>query len=91
MPNVTPKSLREAGIPEALWGRAKAICNRKPYTAKRQLVVLHGGPFHEQAIWLDDLSSTAPFRVGDQFGRYKLAAKLCGRFKPAARLDWVAL
>jgi hypothetical protein len=74
MPNVTNKSLRKAGVPEALWDRAKKICNSPPYRAKRVPHRAEGGPFSTFTtgcpLWLDE-ASTAPIKVGDEVGYYK--------------------
>jgi len=75
MPNVTNKSLREAGVPEALWGRAKKQCSSQPYRASRRPYHVCGGPFGGDRItlMLDD-GKTAPFRVGKWYGFYERAS-----------------
>jgi hypothetical protein len=74
MPNVTNKSLREAGVPPELWALAKKQCNSPAYKVKRNPHRAEGGPFATDLtgcpLWLDD-AMTGPIRVGEKVGYYK--------------------
>jgi hypothetical protein len=76
MPNVTNKSLREAGVPEALWDRAKKICNSPPYKVARHPHQASGGPFALPAgmrprLLMLEGAKTAPILVGKWYGFYE--------------------
>lgn len=96
MSNVTNKSLREAGVPEALWPRAKKICNSPPYKTKREPYRASGGPFDfftcRHFLFLED-GKTGPIKVGDWHGQYNRQAPAVfrsGSWEPGT-VGWVNL
>jgi hypothetical protein len=69
MPNVTNKSLLEAGVDPDLWARAKKICNSPPYRVKRAPYKALGGPFNGETVYLED-GKTGPICIMNQTGQY---------------------